>query len=126
MSASDHIQPKLFHGTAHYFSEGEPINPSTGYHFYEHFFKDKTPRVYLTSSFDDAKEYAKNRVAGQQKLFGPIYEVDAPDATPMLDDLKSSAAEPYRDAYKTTYTSKSSKLTPKKIAGWAINPQITE
>ena len=125
MSASDHIQPKLFHGTAYVFNEGETISPSVG-GFYDYRFNDKTPRVYLTSSFDEAKKYAENRVAGQQKLFGPIYEVDAPDATPMSDDLKSSELAPYRDAYKTTYTSKSSNLTPKKIAGWAINPQITE
>lgn len=124
MSASDHIQPKLFHGSAHYFSEGETISPSDDVHFYDYRFGDKTPRVYLTSSFDEAKEYAENRVAGQQKLFGPIYEVDAPDATPMVDDLKSSELAPYRDSYKNTYTSKSTNLIPKKIAGWAINPNI--
>jgi cephalosporin-C deacetylase-like acetyl esterase len=127
MSASDHIQPKLFHGTHHYFSEGDTINPSSDVHFYEHYTKDKTPRVYLTSSFDEAKGYAEHRVSGQQKLFGPIYEVDAPDATSVASALeKFPHLAPYADAYKTTYTSTSTNLVPKKIAGWAINPNITE
>lgn len=125
MSASDHIQPKLFHGTHYYFSEGETINPSTDIHFYNHYLKDKTPRVYLTSDFEDAKTYAANRASGRGKLFGPIYEVSAPDATPMADDLQLPHLAPYKYAYKDSYTSKST-VVPKKIAGWAINPNITE
>ena len=31
MSASDHISPQLFHGSAHYFTEGELINPTMNY-----------------------------------------------------------------------------------------------
>ena len=125
MSASDHVSPQLFHGSRHYFSEGETITPSNE-HLHGSRLNDPTPRVYLTSSLEEAKKYAGSRAAGAGKLFGPVYEVDAPDATPTLDDLKASHLAPYRDAYANTYTSTSNNLVPKKIVGWGINSYITE
>ena len=130
MSASNAINKTLFHGTAYTFGEGETINPSDGAHFYDRYLKDSTPRVYLTSDLDEAKLYASHRVDAQRMLFGPIYEVDAPDAVSVSDDIDKNShlfgqsPDMYKKAYKDTYTSTSTTLTPKKIAGWAINSNI--
>ena len=130
MSASDAINKTLFHGTHYVFGEGEtftdPGNPS----LHNTTFKDPTPRIYLTSDLEEAKDYARNRVEGQDKLFGPVYEVDAPDAVSVSDDIDKNShlfkgfADVYKEPYKNTYTSTSTTLTPKKVAAWVINPNI--
>lgn len=127
MSASGHIQPRLFHGSHHYFSEGETIKPSElGFH--KAVFEDPTPRVYLSSSIDEAKKYASLRVESKHKLFGPIYEVDSPEAVPMLEDFKKQPQylQHYKSMFTTTYSSTSNNLVPKKIVGWALNPNIDQ
>ena len=132
MSAFEALSKQLFHGTHYIFGEGETFKDSGTPSLHTEKFRDPTPRIYLTSDLEEAKDYAKNRVEGQGKLFGAVYEVDAPDAVSVPDDIDKNShvfgglADVYKEPYKNTYTSTSTTLTPKRIAGWVINPNITE
>lgn len=104
MPASDHISPQLFHGTSHYFGEGEMIEPKSIGASYEAGLK-----TFASPSMDVAKEAAGHRAYRESMLFAPVYEVEPTGPTEQVNN---------------TIVSSSHSLKPKKIAGWGVNPSI--
>jgi hypothetical protein len=133
MSASDHVNRTLFHGTGHTFSEGETIDPQKNTKngnqvgmLVDSSGKTK-PRVYLTDSYDKAHNWSSRAAYDNDMLFAPVYEVEDQDS------IKSAAKELEEHGYdenttkvpwvRGTYSS-TEPVKPKRIAGWAINPSI--
>ena len=81
MAASDHLEPKLFHGTSTWMPVGTVI------HARKDVYYPKSPAAYATTDLDEAKEYslvsrgrsrqkaAENKEPYQPPLFSPVYEV---------------------------------------------------
>ena len=131
MPAHEHLNPQLFHGTAHIFAEGEMIDPAhTKQNYlnidanYLHLppelrddWKDKNT-ISASSSYDRATSRAASKAEDKGMLFAPVYEVDNSSFS-MLKDLM-----PHKyisDINETTAISKE-KVKPLRIAGWANNP----
>lgn len=78
MAASDHLEPKLFHGTGHWFAPGEIVEPRR-----DNAYGDGGG-AYATTDIEVAHAYAKGKAVGsihddelhQMALFAPIYEVE--------------------------------------------------
>ena len=77
MSASDHLHPKLFHGTSHWFSPGDTVNPTPDYLY-------GGPKVaFASTSKEIAGNVARSKGVGpvtatkprQGVLFSPVFEV---------------------------------------------------
>lgn len=129
MAASDHLNPKLFHGSAHIFAEGEMIDPAQSAQNYfdidgnypspEHTedWQGK-PTVSATTSYDRAASKASSKAQRQGMLFAPVYEVPADSFTMLKDIIPKNQIN---DNTQTTALSKE-KVKPVKIAGWANNP----
>lgn len=93
MSASDHLEPKLFHGSTHWFTPGETIEPRTdlpyndvdaGDDFYSADERAKgfgVSGAYATVNYATARGYSSRKLfrsnlkEGQGSLFAPVYEV---------------------------------------------------
>lgn len=132
MSASDHIQPKLFHGTAHYFGEDGLIDPAFNkQNFFELNMIKGTkdwhgPTTYATSSLDRAKSMASRKARDNDMLFAPVYEVPSEkftsfgDIHPSLKPVSEGGLSENAD-YVDNYVTKE-KVKPIRIAGWGINP----
>jgi len=131
MAASEHLNPQLFHGTAHIFAEGELLDPEyTKQNYfnidanYLHLptelqadWKDKDT-ISASSSYDRAASRAASKAQDKGMLFAPVYEVDNSSFS-MLKDLM-----PHKyisDINETTAVSKE-KVKPLRIAGWGVNP----
>lgn len=82
MAASDHLEPKLFHGTGHWFAPGEIVEPGRRdiYRSYK-----RKAGAYATTDMEGAKSYAWRQAMGastpdskphQFALFAPVYEVE--------------------------------------------------
>lgn len=129
MSASDHIQPKLFHGTAHYFAEGEKVEPSTKESNYLSAMLRMEPNhVYVSSDLEESIGYASKAAQDEGMLFAPVYEVEGEDihhVPQLINEFEHKQGRSYgsgwKEIYKNTYTSQKP-MTPKKIVGWGINP----
>lgn len=106
MSASEHLSPKLFHGTAHEFGPEEIIKPTQESHPLE------GKQAFATTSLVDATHWAGKAAQRAGMLFGPVHEVEAKDAV----------RHPYG---MSTYVSRIG-FTPKKVVGWGINPDIQD
>lgn len=104
MAASDHINPRLFHGTGHYFAEGEMVEPRT------QTMVPEGRHAFASSNLADARRYASMAAAEQGTLFAPVYEVEGEDAERHPHGL-------------TTYISKKG-LKPKGIVAWGENPDV--
>jgi hypothetical protein len=131
MSAHEHLNSKLFHGTSHIFADGEMIDPAKSK---QNFFKidGNYPRpelkedwadkdtVSASTSYDRAASRAANKAEKAGMLFAPVYEVPSESFT-MLKDVVPQIS----DTNKDTAVSKS-KVKPGKIAGWANNPLVTQ
>ena len=104
MPATDHLSPRLFHGTAHYFKEGETIEPKNIGSSYTEGLK-----AFASPSMDVAKEVAGHRAYRENTLFAPVYEVKPIGRTENVNE---------------TIVSSSSGFIPKKIVGWGMNPSI--
>jgi len=92
MTASDHLNPQLFHGTTTWLAPGEVIHPGSGDYVYERGYNyGHTPKehmtrgAYATTNEDTAEHFA--RVKGwdefhnsdsphQLSLLHPVYEVE--------------------------------------------------
>lgn len=97
-------QFKLYHGTAHYFKEGENIEPKNIGESYTAGLK-----AFASPSMDVAREVAGHRAYRENMLFAPVYEVDPLGAT---------------ESVNKNIVSSSVGFKPKKIAGWGVNPSI--
>lgn len=104
MPAKDHINPRLFHGTGHYFAEGEMVEPRT------QTMVPEGRHAFASSNLADARRYASMAAAEQGTLFAPVYEVEGEDAERHPHGL-------------TTYISKKG-LKPKEIVAWGENPDV--
>jgi hypothetical protein len=103
MSASEALNKRLFHGTGHYFSPGDsidPINPGPSLHTPKEY--DPTPRTYASSSMRDAQIYAHQAALSKEMLFAPVYEVGMQEPEMFAPELYNSTKP----------------MTAKKIAGW--------
>lgn len=129
MPAHEHLSPKLFHGSAHIFAEGEMIDPAQSTQNYfdvdgnypspEHTedWQGK-PTVSASTSYERAASKASSKAQSQGMLFAPVYEVPT-DSFTMLKDIIPQ--DHVNDNTKTTALSKE-KVKPGKIVGWANNP----
>jgi hypothetical protein len=78
VSATDHLgeqMKKLYHGSPHWFAEGDTVNPTHG---------DK-PVAYASNDRNDAALFGiakanRGPFGTQLPLFVPVYEVSSPDA----------------------------------------------
>ncbi len=94
MAASDNLQPRLFHGTAHWFKSGDVIAPGQRDVYYD--VVDITHNApehmqigaYATTRLNRARTYASSAMSrkehgemnmqdhAQRALFSPVYEVE--------------------------------------------------
>lgn len=117
----------LYHGTSHVFAPGEKIEPrSRGSIAALHAVVpewSRTNLAYLTSSLNEAKDYASLRATSR---FSPVYEATGGEPhsayTLLGRDPMLRGAGP-RDRYIHTYVSKDP-MTPTKIVAWAENPRF--
>lgn len=130
MSASDHVNRTLFHGTGHTFSEGETIDPqekSKNGNMMGLMFDDYKPTVYMTSNMHKAKRFAGTEARDKGLLFSQVYEVeDNPDIKFVPEELSKIGYDEQTTGQhwaKDTYYSRGS-VKPKKIAAWVVNPDI--
>lgn len=73
MSASEHLQPKLFHGTGALLDVGDIIEPKALNHLYGR------PMAFATKDPLEANEYAYSGMLSKKQLFGAVYEVEPVD-----------------------------------------------
>lgn len=77
MAASDHLEPKLFHGSAHWFGENESVQPGRDTYYGSH-----DAGAYATEYLQTAKQYSASRLIdrnmrnGQMEMLAPVYEVE--------------------------------------------------
>lgn len=77
MAASDHLEPKLFHGTAHWFGKDEYVEPGRDVSY-----GSERAGAYATTSAHNAKQYSAARLSdrnlrmGQMEMLAPVYEVE--------------------------------------------------
>lgn len=95
MAASDNLNEKLFHGTAHWFQPGDVISPGTTDAYYNRDVlaggrrnRHKGVAAYASTSLDVAKIHATNKLINnevdesltgksvQTALFAPVFEVE--------------------------------------------------
>jgi hypothetical protein len=121
--------PRLFHGTGHIFKPGEmieggaPGSISSAQNLDPSWKTSKN--VYLTSSLDEARDYANQR--GDSR-FSPVYETPndtAHSAYDMLEGEPILGRGGYRGKYKNTYVSQQP-VKPGKIVAWGENKQHTK
>jgi hypothetical protein len=106
MSASNPLSPKLFHGSAHFFGEGDIIEPK---------METLSPggiHAFATESQIDAKYFGGLAAKRTGQMFAPVYEV-----TPV--DPEEKTRHPYG---VTTHISKKG-FKPGKIVDWGTNPE---
>lgn len=134
MSASEHLSPKLFHGTAHFFAEGEFIDPAKAKRNYFNIdsnyltlapgiqddWKDKNT-ISASSSYDRAASKAASKAEDKGMLFAPVYEVDNSSFS-MIKDLMPPK---YITGINRTTAVSKEKVKPLRIAGWANNPLVS-
>lgn len=107
MAASEHLSPKLFHGTSHYFKDGEAITPmSIGASH------SKGLKAFVSTSLEEAQEVAAHRAYKANTLFSPVYEVSPTGATERVGD--------------GNIVSSSFDFKPKSIVGWGMNSMIVK
>ena len=130
MAASEHLNSRLFHGTAHVFGENENVEPRYSPAL-------KADVAFSTSSQEMADYYAGATAARQGKLFGPVYEVEPIDPKESNADIPMSSAMrgtlkgpreffPYTaSSNQTEYVVSKKGFKPKNIVGWGINTNIS-
>lgn len=127
MAASDHLHPELFHGTGHFFGEGETIDPQPNPlhgHSAGRVLDDASPAVYLTPSKSEATLYAEKAAKHKMQLFGPVYSVEpSSDITSLNDSLEKSGKQSQSLANGIYISHKPVK--PKEIVGWGLNRSVT-
>ena len=80
MSASDNLNSELFHGTGHFFAEGEVVEPS----------KSRIPHVplaFASNNLSYSKGYASRAATKSGMLFAPVYRVSPIDKGENLNEL---------------------------------------
>ena len=130
MAASDHLAPRLFHGSTHWFKPGEVIEPRTDlpYNEYEGEYDEDEKRAgygtsgaYATTSLDNAKWFSGMRLfrnnlkEKQGSLFAPVYEVK--HLSEHSDPLNKLDAQNRRDT---------SGFKPVRIAGYSNWNDLTD
>jgi hypothetical protein len=100
MAAHEHLSPKLFHGSAHFFGEGETVEPRMD------------GLAFASASLGDAQVFAGKSAKGTGQMFAPVYEV-----TPV--DPEENTRHPHG---LTTHISKKG-FKPGKIVSWGTNPE---
>lgn len=130
MAAAEHLNRRLFHGTAHVFAENETIEPRYSPAL-------KTDVTFATDSEEMADYYAGATAARQGKLFGPVYEVEPVDPKESNADIPLSNTHrgmlkgpreflPYNASWnQTEYVVSKKGFKPKNIVGWGINTNIS-
>lgn len=112
MPAYDKLNKVLFHGTGHYFDEGETIKPSTGHVVHgEH---SNTPLSFATTDIRRARSRAGMKAASMGMLFAPVYSVEAPD------DVQ---VKPGDLVDRSDHISKEGHVI-QKIVDWGVNKNI--
>jgi hypothetical protein len=106
MAASNHLSPKLFHGTSHIFSEGDIVQPTMETHPLEGKY------AFATTELTDAQNWAAKAAQRAGVPSGPVYEVESPDAERHPLGL-------------TIHVSKTG-FTPKNIVAWGNNPDTKD
>lgn len=115
MSAKDNISKVLFHGTAHFFEEGDQITPSKGHVVLgEH--KDKA-LSFATSDIRRARSRAGMKAREKGMLFAPVYEVEAPEGEHLGQGQTGDLVD------ESDHISEKGHII-KKIVDWGINKDI--
>ncbi len=127
MSAKEHLNKELFHGTGHVFDENEVVEARPN-----SFLKQDI--AFATPNRELGEWYAGAAAAKQGKLFGPVYEVDPIDPKEDVSSAVNSKslqkdfnAPREHLAFGPTSNIVASKkgFLPKKIVGWGINTAIS-
>jgi hypothetical protein len=79
MSAREHINQTLFHGTAHDFQIGDVIAPASSLDNSKDVKREALDRAWASPSRHGAEGYAAIRASSAGKLFGNVYEVEPVD-----------------------------------------------
>jgi hypothetical protein len=117
MSASEHINPKLFHGSAHYFQEGERVNPSESHGILFGELKD-VPLSFASTNIARAREAASMKATRKGMLFAPVFEVTSED------DVASELENPKKGlVHPDDHVSKKGHIAG-KLVDWGINRNI--
>lgn len=87
MAASDALHPDLFHGTVHWFSKGDTVDPTLDFHAPERGGK----AAFASPNMDVAKGFAVPR-GDNDRLFYPIFPVEplAPNSDARKDIYRST------------------------------------
>ena len=122
MAASEHLNPQLFHGTSHFFSEGDTVNAVPGWTGEPSEFDV----AHATPSKRDAEDYAGYKAQKQGQLFAPVYGVTPVDPTEHYEWGNGTSASPKEFAEKGTIHGVHSRkgFKVEKQAGWGINPDV--
>lgn len=115
MSAKDNLNRELFHGTGHFFAEGEFIDPAKGKGQWRDY--KQQGRVFAATVPSMAVEFAERGAEDQGMLFAPVYSVEPVDKTENLNKLG------WED--EGVLSSKKG-FVPKEIVGWGYNQKIAK
>lgn len=108
MAAKDHLQPKLFHGSAAHLLPGDTINPG-----YNDSSYPLNPGAYATSNYKHAEDFSRLKAQSEGVLFSPIYEVEHLTHHSDPKNIMGRKAEEYG------YARDEKGFRIKKVAGWA-------
>lgn len=108
MAAHDHLNQTLFHGTTHWFSPGDTVEPTDTLHTLR-------PSAYATPHPEVADQITGYRASkgksratpGQGQLFGPVYEVEH-QSEPQTVRQHLGLREPENDAEANSKRGKAS------------------
>jgi hypothetical protein len=123
MAASNHLSPKLFHGSAHMFNPGDTVNPVPKNEWHHEMFGSF---AYATNNQLSAQNYASQKAQEKGQLFAPVYEVAPVDSTEHTEypNNNGANASPKEFAERGTSHAVHSKKGFKVIKqhGWGTNP----
>ncbi len=104
MAAKDNLNKNLFHGTSHFFSEGEIIDPEMGR-------VPKVKRAFASNDLSYSRDYASMAAKRKGMLFAPVYRVEPLDKEENLDELGWK---------KEGVLSSKKGFEPKEIVDWGV------
>lgn len=104
MAAKDNLNKRLFHGTGHFFAEGEIVEPRSTTHGVE------GNVAFATTEPIDASYYASLAAKKEGTLFAPVYEVEPLEGGDTQRHPHGISIQVSKAGYK-----------PKRIVGWGYN-----
>jgi hypothetical protein len=106
MAAADNLNKRLFHGTGHFFAEGEIIEPRSTTSGME------GNVAFATTEPIDAAHYAGLAARSRGAMFAPVYEVEPLEGGHTQRHPHGLTIQVSRTGYK-----------PKGVVGWGYSPE---